>query len=245
MRNLKKLLAVVSVAAIAMSFATSAFAADYEINGIKDATVEYANGTVTLEDLGLEADKQYTVVMFEVDPAQTPVTRDANGAPILDDTKIIDDATQNADAASNLLYVNQGDKDATFWDMLMPKGSALDAGLYLIRIGGEDLAKPLEIVLEITTNVTAENGVVTFEYAAWADGEKPLANKKVVLGEAEGTISKDSKLVITCGDVSKEYSNLAEMLNLGGDVTLDAENVTFGVLLDSDSELTGFEFNIQ
>lgn len=239
MRNLKKLLAVVSVAAIAMSFATSAFAAAYEINGIDGATVEYADGAVSLDKLGLAADGQYTVVMFEVDPAQTPVTRDANGAPILDDTKI------NAVAASNLLYVNQGDKDATFWDVLMPKGSALDAGLYLIRIGGEDLPKPLEIVLEISTNVTAENGVVTFEYAAWADGEKPLANKKVVLGTTSGTISAESKLVITCDGESKEYSNLYGMFNVAGNVVIDAADVTFGVLLDSDSELTGFDFNIQ
>ena len=237
MRNLKKLLAVVSVAAIAMSFATSAFAADYKINGIDGATVEYADGAVTLEDLGLDADKQYTVVMFEVDHSGTELTRE-NGAPILDDAKI------NAVAASDLLYVNQGDRDATFWDLLMPRGSALGAGLYLIRIGGEDLAEPLEIVLEIEASATAEDGVVTFEYAAWAD-EKPLANKKVVLGTTSGTISAESKLVITCDGESKEYSNLYGMFNVEGDVVIDAADVTFGVLLDSGSELTGFEFNIQ
>ena len=214
----------------------------YQINSIKNASVKFSDNIIDLDGLGLDKDKQYVITMFGVDPLHTPLTRDVNGNPILDDKKI------NNITADSLLYVNQGDRDATFWDVLMPKGNALDKGLYLIRIGGEDMSKPLEIVLEIKNDASFddENSVVTFDYALWVpDNEKPLADKKIILGTTSGEISADSKLLITCGEEKKEYSNLAQMLGLSGDATLDASNVTFGVLLDSTSTLTGFNFSIK
>lgn len=129
MRNLKKMAALGAAAVMALSMNVSAFAS---VAG--NATASYSDGKVILNSLAdIDADHQWTVV-------------------------VIKEADQNENlTADKLFYINQGTSGDAFWTDGMGTKTELEAGNYIVRIGGETIAtadKLIEIPLKVTSGET-------------------------------------------------------------------------------------------
>jgi hypothetical protein len=91
------------------------------VSAFAEAAATYADGKVNVSGVTMDNGKQYTVIVIDADKA--------------------DDTLEAAD----LYYINQGDNGETFWTNGLGVKEDLQAGEYIARIGGEDLAEVIEI----------------------------------------------------------------------------------------------------
>ena len=144
MKNLKKFAAFGIAAAMTVSMGVSAFADTYTPNTPANTTGGYTAPSDTVqESIKLSSvnfmndGEQYTVVLFKVDTNT-------------DGSVNIESANRTL-VADDLLYINQGTKNETFWvtDGMGPKGTKLADGTYILRIGGESLTQVYEIAVKV------------------------------------------------------------------------------------------------
>lgn len=125
MKKIKKLVACLSAAAIAMTVGVSAFA----------ATATYEDGFVKVADAPIDAEHQWTVVVIAADKADATLT------------------------AEDLYYINQGTSGEAFWTNGMGTKTELADGEYIVRIGGETITDPgqlIEIPLKVESSTTGK-----------------------------------------------------------------------------------------
>ena len=125
MKKIKKLVACLSAAAIAMTVGVSAFA----------ATATYEDGFVKVADAPIDAEHQWTVVVIAADKADATLT------------------------AEDLYYINQGTSGEAFWTNGMGTKTELTDGDYIVRIGGETITDPgqlIEIPLKVESSTTGK-----------------------------------------------------------------------------------------
>lgn len=189
MKKFKKLIAGLSAAAMAMTVGVSAFAAQ-----AGTATASYGNGYVVLDKTDdIDTTNQWTVVI---------ISKDKQNATLAD---------------TDLLYINQGTGEETFWKGTIAEDGTITAGMgvkggtladgdYIIRIGGETITDASNLI-EIALNVSTTPAGTTYTYGdVDNNGEVDIDDAMEILyyyNFMESVFDDGAEWRLTAGDVDK------------------------------------------
>ena len=102
------------------------------------ATATYEDGFVKLADAPIDAEHQWTVVVISADKADSTLV------------------------AEDLYYINQGTNGEAFWTDGMGTKTELTDGEYIVRIGGETITDPGQLIeIPLTVSSTPVGPIYT------------------------------------------------------------------------------------
>jgi hypothetical protein len=166
MRNFKKLVALSAATVMALTMSVSAFA-EVTASSSDSRFGDYADGAVTLASTDMiNEDNQWTVVVISADKQNDTLT------------------------AEDLYYINQGTSGDTFWTDGMGTKTELEAGDYILRIGGETITSAedlIEIPFTLTEKITETGKTIVFIWGdVNADDKADATDAGNILGKIVG-----------------------------------------------------------